>query len=91
MLVFLFFSIETLAAALVRAFWQSASSLTWWAESRIYHKWRVYGLGRATYVAMFIAIFAKLYYGQSVYIFAHISMTTRARDFKFARAIVQRL
>ena len=34
---------------------------------------------------------AHFYYGQSGYILAHISMTTRARDFKFAGAIVQRL
>ena len=41
---------------------------------------------------MFIAIFLQnSEYGQSGYIFAHISMTTRARDFKFAGAIVQRL
>ena len=34
---------------------------------------------------------AHFYYGRSGYILAHISMTTRARDFKFAGAIVQRL
>ena len=31
------------------------------------------------------------YNGRSGYILAHISMTTQARDFKFAGAIVQRL
>ena len=81
-----------LAAALVRMFWQPASSLTWWAGPQIYHRQQVYKLPRATYVAMFIAIFfAKLEYAQSGYIFAHISMTTQARYFKFAGAIVQRL
>ena len=56
MLVFLFFSIETLVTAFVRAFWQPA---TWWAGPRIYHKWRVYGLLHAMCVAMFNAIFCK--------------------------------
>ena len=44
-----------LAAALLRAFQHPANSMTWWAGPRIYHKRRVYGLPRATYVAMFIA------------------------------------
>ena len=43
------------------------------------------------YVAMFHRVCCYFYYGQSGYILAHISMTTRARDFKFAGAIVQRL
>ena len=34
---------------------------------------------------------AHFYYVRSGYILAHISMTTRPRDFKFAGAIVQRL
>ena len=51
---------------------------------RIYHKRRVYGLPRATYVAMLIAIFCKT-------LVRAIWVSTRARDFKFAGAIVQRL
>ena len=90
--VFLFFSIETLVAALVRAFWQPASSLTQWAGPRIYHKWRVYGLPHATYIAMFITIFCKTLVRATQVYFCSISMTTQARDFlKFAGAIVQRL
>ena len=42
-------------------------------------------------VARFIAFCGKLEYGQSGCIFAYISMTTRARDFKFAGTSVQRL
>ena len=53
------------------------------------HKQQVYGLPHATYIAMFIEIFAKLKYGRPGYTFAH--MTTRARNFKSAGAIVQRL
>ena len=51
--------VAMLAGALVRVFWQPASSLIWWAGPRIYHKWRVYRLPCATYVAVFIAIFCK--------------------------------
>ena len=58
-LLILFYGIEMLAAALVRAFWQPASSLILWPGSRIHHKRRVYGLPRATYVAMFMAIFCN--------------------------------
>ena len=39
----------------------------------------------------FIELAAHFYYGRSGYILAHMSMTTQARDFKFAGAIVQRL
>ena len=42
-------------------------------------------------VARFIAFCGKLVYGRSECIFAYISMTTRARDFKFAGTPVQRL
>ena len=42
-------------------------------------------------VARFIAFCGKLEYGRSECIFAYISMTTRARDFKFAGTPVQRL
>ena len=42
-------------------------------------------------VARFIAFCGKLEYGRSRCIFAYISMTTRARDFKFAGTPVQRL
>ena len=42
-------------------------------------------------VARFIAFRGKLEYGRSGCIFAYISMTTRARDFKFAGTPVQRL
>ena len=42
-------------------------------------------------VARFIAFCRKLEYGRSECIFAYISMTTRARDFKFAGTPVQRL
>ena len=42
-------------------------------------------------VTRFIAFCGKLEYGQSGCIFAYISMTTRARDFKFAGTPVQRL
>ena len=42
-------------------------------------------------VARFIAFCGKLEYGRSGCIFAYISMTTRARDFKFAGTPVQRL
>ena len=42
-------------------------------------------------VARFIAFCGKLEYGRSGCIIAYISMTTRARDFKFAGTPVQRL
>ena len=42
-------------------------------------------------VACFIAFCRKLEYGRPECIFAYISMTTRARDFKFAGTPVQRL
>ena len=42
-------------------------------------------------VARFITFCGKLEYGRSGCIFAYISMTTRARDFKFAGTPVQRL
>ena len=42
-------------------------------------------------VARFIAFCGKLEYGRSGCIFAYISVTTRARDFKFAGTPVQRL
>ena len=42
-------------------------------------------------VARFIAFCGKFEYGRSGCIFAYISMTTRARDFKFAGTLVQRL
>ena len=42
-------------------------------------------------VARFIAFCGKLEYGRSGCIFAYISMTTQARDFKFAGTPVQRL
>ena len=45
-------------------------------------KRRVYGLSVAMNVARFIAFCGKLEYGRSGCIFAYISMTTRARDFK---------
>ena len=51
----------------------------------------VYGLPVAMNVAHFIAFCGKLEYGRSECIFAYISMTTRARDFKFAGTPVQRL
>ena len=40
---------------------------------------------------MFIAFFVKTLVRAIRVYFAHISMTTQARDFKFAGAIVQRL
>ena len=52
-------------------------------------KRRVYGLPVAMNVARFHC--GKLEYGRSGCIFAYISMTTRARDFKFAGTPVQRL
>ena len=52
-------------------------------------KWRVYGLPVAMNVARFIAFCGKHDYGRSRYIFAYISMTTWARDFKFAGTPVQ--
>ena len=42
-------------------------------------------------VAHFIALCGKLEYGRSGCIFTYISMTTWARDFKFAGTPVQRL
>ena len=42
----------------------------------------------AMYIAMFIAIFCKTLLWA---IRVHFGMTTRARDFKFAGAIVQRI
>ena len=42
-------------------------------------------------VARLIAFCGKLEYSRSGCIFAYISMTTRARDFKFAGTPVQRL
>ena len=54
-------------------------------------KRRVYGLPVAMNVARFIAFCGKLEYGRSGCIFAYISMTTRARDFKFAGTPVQKL
>ena len=42
-------------------------------------------------VARFIAFCRKLEYGRPECIFAYISMTTRARDFKFAGTPVQKL
>ena len=42
-------------------------------------------------VARFIAFCGKLEYGRSGCMFAYISMTTRARDFKFVGTPVQRL
>ena len=54
-------------------------------------KRRVYGLPVAMNVARFIAFCGKLEYGRSGCIFAYISMTTRARDFKFAGIPAQRL
>ena len=42
-------------------------------------------------VACFIAFCGKLEYGRSGCIFAYISMTTPARDFKFAGTPAQRL
>ena len=42
-------------------------------------------------VARFIVFCGKLEYGRSGCIFAYISMTTRAKDFKFAGTSVQRL
>ena len=58
--------------------------------ANIYHTWQVYGLLLAMYVAMFTAIFCKTSVRAiRVYFFATIiSTTTRARDFKFAGAIV---
>ena len=57
--------------------------------ANIYHTLQVYGLPRAMYVAMFTAIFFKTSVRAiRVYFFANISMTTRARDFKFAGAII---
>ena len=53
MFIFLFFSIETLAAALVRAFWQP---VILWAGPHIYYKWRVYRLPCATYIAIFTGL-----------------------------------
>ena len=52
-------------------------------------KQRVYGLPVAINVARFIAFCGKLEYSRSGYIFAYISMTTQARDFKFAGTPVQ--
>ena len=54
-------------------------------------KWRVYGLPIAMNIAHFIAFCGKLEYGRSGCIFAYISMTTQARDFKFAGTPVQKL
>ena len=54
-------------------------------------KRHVYGLPVAMNVVRFIASCGKLEYGRSGCIFAYISMTTRARDFKFAETPVQRL
>ena len=42
-------------------------------------------------VVRFIAFCGKLEYGRSGCIFAYISMTTQARDFKFAGTPIQRL
>ena len=51
-----------------------------------------YGLPHATYIAMFYSIFCKNFnMGNPGVPFAHISMITWARDFKFAGAEVQRL
>ena len=54
-------------------------------------KRRVYGLLVTMNIVRFIAFCGKLEVGQSGCIFAYISMTTRARDFKFAGTPVQRL
>ena len=80
-----------MAAALVQAFWQPSSSLTWWAGPRTLHKRRVYGLLRAMYVAMFHCVCCKILVWAIQVHLAHISKTTRARDLKFAGAVVQRL
>ena len=67
-LVFCFFSIETFAAALVRAFSSHCTLLIWWAGPTHIDKRCVSGC-----------------------IFAYISMTTQARNFKFAGTPVQKL
>ena len=79
------------AAALVRAFNSHCTLLIWWAGPTHIDKWRVYGLPVAMNVARFIAFCGKLEYSRSRCIFAYISMTTRARGFKFAGTPVQRL
>ena len=55
------------------------------------NKRRVYGLPVAMNVARFIAFCEKLEYSRSGCIFPYISMTTRARDFKFAGTPVQKV
>ena len=91
MLVFCFFSIETFAAALVRAFSSHCTFLIWWVGPTHIDKRRVYRLPVAMNVVCFIAFCGKLEYGQSRSIFAYISMTIWARGFKFAGTPVQRL
>ena len=90
-LVFCFFSIKTFAAALVRAFSSHCTLLIWWVGPTHIDKRRVYGLPVAINIARFIAFCRKLEYGRFRCIFAYISMTIRARDFKFAGTPVLKL
>ena len=60
-------------------------------KSWIHHCCEYMDLLHATYAAMFHHTCCNSYYRRSGYILAHICMTTQARDFKFAGAIVQRL
>ena len=84
MLVFLFFAIETLAAAL---FWQPASSLTWWAGLRIYHKRRVYGLLRATHVAMTLAYRLCTHYIDDLVLYAPLKLPYSRKIWRFTVCI----
>ena len=87
-LILSFFSIEMLASALVRSFWQPSSLLTLWARPRILinGEYMHFCVQRTQQCSITFA--GNFQYGQSGYILAHISMTTWARDFKFAAKIV---
>ena len=62
-----------------------SSTLILWAGPQIFNERRVYGLPCAVYVAMFHCTFCIILEWVIC-----ISMTTQARDFKFAGAAVQR-
>ena len=85
------FSIKTPAAAPIQAFWQQSSSLTKLAGPRTWHKRWAYGLPRATYGTMFHCACCKIIVWVIRGTFWLISLNLRgARDFKFARSVVQR-
>ena len=90
MLALSFFSTETFATALFQAFNGLGTVLILWVWSTLIDNRRMYRLLLAINVTRFI-VSAKVEHSQSGCIFAYISTTARARDFRFAGAVVQRL